>query len=56
MVKLTFKTHDNKETKEVRGFSWSMLPNGSYSVNKGCLEKREIISALRYYLAKVEEE
>ena len=55
MVKLTFKTHDNKETKEVRGLYWNMLPSGSYVVKKGYFTY-ETISCLKYYLAKVEEE
>ena len=53
MVKLTFKTHDNKETKVVEGFQWNMLLNGSYEVKKGCFE-RVVIDAKRYYLFKVE--
>ena len=53
MIKLTFKDHGNQETKVVKGFSWNMLPSGSYEVKTGCFSK-EIISAKRYYLAKVE--
>ena len=56
MVKLTFKSHDNTETKEVKGFSWNMLPSGSYIVDKGCLVEKEIISAKHFYLSKVQEE
>ena len=53
MVKLTFKSHDNTETKEVKAFSWNMLPSGSYKVHKGCFDD-EIISCKHFYLAKVE--
>ena len=55
MVKLTFKSHDNTETKEVKGFSWNMLPSGSFIVKKGYFTF-ETISCLKYYLAKVQEE
>lgn len=53
MIKLTFKDHGNQETKVVKGFSWNMLPSGSYKVKTGCFSE-EIISAKHYYLFKVE--
>ena len=41
MVKLTFKSHDNTETKEVTGFYWNMLPSGSYVIKKVILPLKQ---------------
>ena len=48
-----FKSHDNTETKIVKGFSYSMLPSGSYQIDAGCFNK-PVIDCKHYYLAKVE--
>ena len=53
MYKLTFKDHANQETKEVKCFSWKMIPGGHYEANKGCFDK-EVINCKQFYLAKVE--
>ena len=53
MKNYIFKSHDNTETLEVKGFSYSMLPSGSYQINASCFNK-PIIDARRFYLAKVE--
>lgn len=55
MLKLIFKDHINPNIiKEVKCFSWRMLPSGSYQADKGCFDK-EIINCRDWYLAKVEE-
>ena len=53
MKKYTFKSHDNTEIKEVKGFSYSMLPSGSYQIDAGCFNK-PVIDCRHFYLAKVE--
>ena len=53
MKNYIFKSHDNTETLEVKGFSYSMLPSGSYQINASCFNK-PIIDCRHFYLAKVE--
>ena len=53
MKNYIFKSHDNSETKIVKGFHYSMLPSGSYEVFRSCFDK-EVVNCLHWYLAKVE--
>lgn len=53
MKKYIFKSHDNSETLEVKGFGYSMLPSGSYQINVSYFNK-PIIDCRHFYLAKVE--
>ena len=56
MKKYIFKSHGGEETLEVKGWGYKMLPSGSYMVlNSFFYDKNPIVSCMRWYLAKVEE-
>lgn len=53
MKNYIFKSHDNTETKTVKGYCYHMLPSGSYQIERSRFDK-EVINCRHFYLAKVE--